>query len=107
MDFANRGFVALGARAYKNSPSLANNGVDTFYAQSGIYPGDPTKNYANWSFDFVYNTGTCTGSQVFLEIDTDPTAGVTYTTPANLTAARAVKQKRRFAPASAGRRESP
>lgn len=78
VNVAGGGFVALGAHAYKNSQYLANNGVDTFYAQSGIF-AEPGKSYANWSFDYVYNKGDCSLCQVFLEIDKDPTVGVNYT----------------------------
>lgn len=81
---AGGGFVAMGAHAYKNSASLPNNGIDTYYAQPGIYPGEPLKNYANWSFDFAYNTQGCNACQVFLQIDTDPTAGISYAGPYQL-----------------------
>jgi len=70
--------VALGAHAYKNSASLANDGNSVFYAQSGIYPNEPTKNYANWSFDFAYDISNCAGCSVFLRIDTDPSAAVVF-----------------------------
>jgi hypothetical protein len=73
---SNGATVALGAHAYKNSASLANNGTDTFYAQSGVYLPDG-KNYANWSFDFGFNLGAnCSGCTAILGIDKDPTAGV-------------------------------
>lgn len=67
--------VAMGAHAYKNGVSLANNGVDTFYANSGTYAPDG-KNYANWSFDFAWDLGNCVGCTVSLFADTDPTSGV-------------------------------
>lgn len=67
--------VALGAHAYKNGASLANDGVKTFYAQSGVYAPDG-KNYANWSFDTMYSLGNCTSCSAWLGIDIDPTAGV-------------------------------
>jgi hypothetical protein len=67
--------VALGAHAYKTSSYLANDGQSVFYADSGVYLPDG-KNYANWSFDFVYDLGTCTTCHVFLGIDTDPTDNV-------------------------------
>lgn len=71
--------VAMGAHAYKNGVSLANNGVDTFYANSGTYAPDG-KNYANWSFDFAWDLGTnCAGCTVSLFADTDPTSGVNLT----------------------------
>lgn len=69
---ANGMTVAVGAHGYKNSALLPNDGISVFYAQPGVYPGEPTKNYANWSFDFAYNLGTCTTCSVFLRIDTDP-----------------------------------
>jgi hypothetical protein len=71
------GFVALGAHAYKNGAYLPNDGVSTFYAQNGVY-GPDGKNYANWSFDFSYNTGACTTCDVFLDVDRNPGAGVDY-----------------------------
>lgn len=83
---ANGAFVAMGAHGYKNGPTLPNDGVSVFFAQSGIYPGEPTKNYANWSFDFSFNTAGCTACNVFLEVDTDPTDGVTYNELLNLSA---------------------
>jgi hypothetical protein len=73
---SNGATVALGAHAYKNGVSLANNGTDTFYAQSGVYVPDG-KNYANWSFDFGFSLGNnCSGCTVRFGIDKDPTAGV-------------------------------
>ena len=66
--------VALGAHAYKNGAYLPNNGVDTFYAETGTYPGEP--NRANWSFDFAWDLGTCDTCTVTLQADKDPTAGV-------------------------------
>ncbi|SFD37419.1 PEP-CTERM sorting domain-containing protein [Massilia yuzhufengensis] len=88
VNYNNGGFVAMGAHGYKNGPTLPNNGVDTFFAQQGIYPGEPTKNYANWSFDFAFNTGNCSTCSVFLEVDVDPTAAVEYRTLFNLTTLR-------------------
>lgn len=70
--------LAIGAHAYKNSAFLPNDGVRNYYAQSGTYAPDG-KNYANWSFDFVYDLSGCNGCRVFLGIDTDPSAGVSYT----------------------------
>jgi hypothetical protein len=61
--------VALGAHGYKNGALLPNDGISTFYAKSGIYPGEPTKNYANWSFDFAYDLGNCTACDVLLSIN--------------------------------------
>ncbi|MFN3304645.1 MAG: hypothetical protein ACK44A_13115 [Roseateles sp.] len=67
--------VAMGAHAYKNSAFLANDGERNFYAMNGVYLPDG-KNYANWSFDFVYDVRSCQGCKVFLGIDTDSGAGV-------------------------------
>lgn len=67
--------TAMGAHAYKNGVFLANDGVGTFTAQNGVYLPDGL-NRANWSFDFGYSLGNCTGCQVFLGIDTDMTAAV-------------------------------
>ncbi len=71
------GFVAMGAHAYKNGAYLPNDGVSTFFAKQGVYLPDG-KNYANWSFDFSYNTGNCTTCDVFLDVDSNPGAGVNY-----------------------------
>jgi hypothetical protein len=70
-DLGNGAFVAMGAHAYKNGVSLSNDGVSTFNAKIGTYAPD-NKGYANWSFDFAYNTGGCTTCNIFLEVDTDP-----------------------------------
>lgn len=75
---ANDVMVAMGAHAYKNDAFLANDGERNFYAQNGVYAPDG-KNYANWSFDFVYDVRNCQGCKVFLGIDTDSGAGVDYT----------------------------
>ena len=74
-DAASGATTALGAHAYKNGVYLSNDGVGTFSAQSGTYAPDG-KNYANWSFDFGWNLGSCTSCSVWLGIDNDPTAGV-------------------------------
>jgi hypothetical protein len=70
--------VAMGAHGYKNGELLPNNGVDTYEAMSGTYPGEP--NRANWSFDFAWDLGGCTTCNVALLVDTDPTAGVNLVT---------------------------
>jgi PEP-CTERM motif len=70
--------VAMGAHGYKNSEFLPNNGVDTYYALAGTYPGEP--NRANWSFDLAWDLGGCTTCSVALKVDTDPTAGVNLVT---------------------------
>ena len=75
---ANGVTVALGAHGYKNSILLPNNGNDTYYARAGLYQPAGSFPRANWSFDTMFNLGTCTTCKVFLGIDTDPTAGVTY-----------------------------
>lgn len=69
--------LAIGAHGYKNSAYLPNDGVRNYSAQSGVYAPDG-KNYANWSFDFVYDLSNCAGCHVYLGIDVDPTAGVNY-----------------------------
>jgi hypothetical protein len=69
--------VALGAHAYKNSASMSNDGVSVFNAQNGTYAPDG-KNYANWSFDFAYDIRACTTCKVFLGVDTDSSAGVSF-----------------------------
>jgi len=72
---ANGVMVALGAHAYKTSASMANDGVSVFYGDSGLYAPDG-KGYANWSFDFAWDLGNCTGCTVELRVDQDPSAGV-------------------------------
>lgn len=76
-NLGNGAFVAMGAHAYKNSPFLSNDGISTFNASSGVYAPDG-KNYANWSFDFSFNTGGCSTCRVVLQFDKDPSAGVDY-----------------------------
>lgn len=73
---ANDVTVALGAHAYKNGATMPNDTVSVFTGQSGVYLPDG-KGYANWSFDFAWNIGNCTGCRVILSVDTDPTAAVT------------------------------
>jgi hypothetical protein len=64
--------VAMGAHAYKNGPTMPNNGIDTFYAAPGLYAADG-KGYANWSFDFAWNLGlSCSGCTVWLGVSTNP-----------------------------------
>jgi hypothetical protein len=72
---ANGVMVALGAHDYKNSATMANDGQSVFYGMSGLYVPDG-KGYANWSFDFAWNLGSCVGCQVILSADSDPSAGV-------------------------------
>ncbi|MCZ4312606.1 PEP-CTERM sorting domain-containing protein [Comamonadaceae bacterium G21597-S1] len=67
-------FVALGAHGYKNGPLLPNNGFSDFVGAPGIYLPDGA-GYANWSFDFSYNLGSCTACSVVLSIDSDWTTG--------------------------------
>ncbi len=69
--------IALGAHAHKNGVYLPNDGVRNFQAQPGVYAPDG-KNYANWSFDFVYDLRACATCKVFLGIDTDSSAGVSF-----------------------------
>lgn len=77
VDLGNGAFVAMGAHAYKNGAFLPNDGTSTFFARNGVYAPDG-KSYANWSFDFSYNTGDCTSCKVWLEVDKDPSAGKNY-----------------------------
>lgn len=67
--------LALGAHPYTHGATMPNDGVSTYYATAGLTT--PTR--ANWSFDFVYDLTGCQGCKVFLSVDTDPTAGVSYT----------------------------
>lgn len=71
--------LAMGAHAYKNGVTLPNDGVNTYYAQSGTYAPDGL-NRANWSFDFAWDLGGCTACNIKLRVDTDPTAGVNLVT---------------------------
>lgn len=73
VDLGNGAFVAMGAHGYKNTATLSNDGISTFYANSGTYAPDGKK-YANWSFDFAFSRGDCTTCNVFLEVDKDPGA---------------------------------
>lgn len=75
--FGTGGYVAIGAHAYKNGVYLPNNGTDTYQAQSGVY-GPDGKNYANWSFDFSFNTGGCTTCHIWLQVDKDPSASENF-----------------------------
>ncbi len=64
--------VAMGAHAYKNGVYLPNNGVDTYYATTGLFEA----NRANWSFDFAWNLTSCNGCSVWLGIDKDASSVV-------------------------------
>lgn len=67
--------VAMGAHAYKNGVSLANDGVSTYTANSGVYLPDGLGR-ANWSFDYAWDLGaSCTDCSVHLFVDRDPSAG--------------------------------
>jgi hypothetical protein len=71
--------TAMGAHAYKNGASLANDGVSHFQADAGIYAADGLGR-ANWSFDFGWQYGTaCTNCSAWLGIDTDFSDGVALT----------------------------
>jgi hypothetical protein len=66
-------FVALGAHAYKNGPSMpSNDGISLFEGAPGLYLPDlalsPPLRRANWSFDFSYNVGNCSDCSVILAI---------------------------------------
>jgi hypothetical protein len=69
--------VAMGAHAYKNGVSLANDGVSTYYANSGVYAPDGLGR-ANWSFDYAWGLGSCSTCTVHLFVDKDPTSGVNF-----------------------------
>lgn len=71
---ANGVTVAMGAHGYKNGETLPNDGVSTYSAMSGTYPGEPDR--ANWSFDFAWDMSACTACTLTLKIDTDPSAAV-------------------------------
>lgn len=70
-------FVALGAHPYKHGATMPNDGVSTFYGNTGTYPGEP--NRANWSFDWAFNVGSCTTCSLLLEFDNDPSAAQNWT----------------------------
>ena len=63
--------LALGAHPYKSGVTMANNGVDTYYANGGLYEA----NRANWSFDYAWDLGACTDCTVRLFVDIDPGTG--------------------------------
>ncbi|MFG6415247.1 PEP-CTERM sorting domain-containing protein [Roseateles sp. DC23W] len=66
--------VAMGAHPYISGVTMPNDGVRTYYGESGL--SNPTR--ANWSFDLVYDISVCNGCKVFLGVDIDPTASVQY-----------------------------
>lgn len=70
------GFVAMGAHPYTSGVTMPNDGMNQFYAPSGLTT--PTR--AAWSFDFGYNVGSCTNCTVFLDIDIDASSGINYQT---------------------------
>lgn len=67
--------LALGAHPYIYGATMPNDGVSTYYGMAGL--SNPQR--AKWSFDFVYDLSGCAGCRVFLGVDTDPGAGVSYT----------------------------
>ena len=71
--------VSIGAHAYKNGITMPNDGISVFQGNPNIYLPDGL-NRANWSFDFEYSIDSaCTGCFAVLRIDTDPSAGVSFT----------------------------
>jgi hypothetical protein len=79
---ANGVTTAMGAHAYMNGAFLANDGVNRFQADPGIYAGPPAEpDRANWSFDFGWQYGTACGTNcsAWLGIDTDFGTGVALT----------------------------
>jgi hypothetical protein len=67
--------IGIGAHPYTSGLTMPNNGIDTYYGNSGLTT--PTR--AKWSFDYAWDLTNCTGCKVALFVDTDPGAGVTYT----------------------------
>ena len=78
--------VALGAHAYFNglintpdnsnspAPNTYNSGTNTFTASPGFYTGGAlgsNPKYANWSFDFYYDLGSCESCTVTMSITVD------------------------------------
>ena len=79
--------VATGAHAYKESAVRPNDGVSTYYANTGFSPNPPTT-AARWAFDYAINYGPNLSARYFattFSFDIDPTAGrnfVEYTVDA-------------------------
>jgi hypothetical protein len=71
--------VATGAHAYKEGATLPNNGLDTYFANSGFSP-NPNTAYARWSLDYAINYGTSTvgQSQTVFSFDIDPSANTNF-----------------------------
>lgn len=76
-------YVGLGAHRYVNGVNMGNNGVDTFYGESGLFPNPPVppgQQRANWSFDWIYDTTGCATCNVFIQFDQDwQTSNVNFT----------------------------
>lgn len=67
--------VALGAHPYKNGATMPNNGIDTFYANTGFYGAEDR---ANWSFDFSIDARSCQSCAARLMVDIDPSSSQTW-----------------------------
>jgi hypothetical protein len=86
---ANGVLVAAGAHAYKESALLPNDGVSTYYANTGYSPNPPTT-AARWAYDYAINYGTVDlgGGQTrngtvadyitTFSFDINPSAGTNY-----------------------------
>ncbi|MDB5933113.1 MAG: hypothetical protein JWQ01_457 [Massilia sp.] len=71
---SNGASIGMGAHPYIYGLTMPNNGVDTYYARSGL--SNPLR--ANWSFDYAWDLNGCSTCTVDLLVDTDPGAGVTF-----------------------------
>jgi len=74
-------WVALGAHPYKDGVSMPTDGNDTYFGNTGLHPLAPAgQTRANWSFDFGFSVGTCTGCSVSMTItdNLDPTNTINF-----------------------------
>ena len=71
--------VATGAHNYTEGAVMANNGIDTFYGNTGYSPFAPTTN-ARWALDYVinYGTGTVGDYVTTFSFDIDPSGNESY-----------------------------
>lgn len=68
--------LALTATPRFANPSLTNNGVDTYYAQTGDDSAQGQPNYGPWNFNFyAYNASQTDDYWIDLMWDTDPSFG--------------------------------
>jgi hypothetical protein len=73
---ANGASIGMGAHPYTSGLTMANNGIDTFYAKAGVSSSNALR--ANWNFDFAWDLTACPTCTVDLLVDTNPGAGVNF-----------------------------